>query len=46
MSNVKRSHRFNRVFVVHRLDRETSGLMMYAKDEKPRILYVIIGMIL
>lgn len=31
---VKRQHRFNRVFVVHRLDRETSGLMMYAKDEK------------
>lgn len=31
---VKRSHRNNRVFVVHRLDRETSGLMMYAKDEK------------
>ncbi|RGN48586.1 MULTISPECIES: RluA family pseudouridine synthase [unclassified Bacteroides] len=31
---VKRSHRNNRVFVVHRLDRETSGIMMYAKDEK------------
>lgn len=31
---VKRQHRGNRVFVVHRLDRETSGLMMYAKDEK------------
>ena len=31
---VKRSHRNNRIFVVHRLDRETSGLMMYAKDEK------------
>ena len=31
---VKRSHRGNRVFVVHRLDRETSGLMMYAKDER------------
>jgi len=31
---VKRSHRANRIFVVHRLDRETSGLMMYAKDEK------------
>ena len=31
---VKRSHRGNRVFVVHRLDRETSGLMMYAKDSK------------
>lgn len=31
---VKRTHRNNRVFVVHRLDRETSGIMMYAKDEK------------
>lgn len=31
---VKREHRNNRVFVVHRLDRETSGIMMYAKDEK------------
>lgn len=31
---VKRKHKSNRVFVVHRLDRGTSGLMMYAKDEK------------
>ena len=31
---VKRKHRGNRIFVVHRLDRETSGLLMYAKDEK------------
>ena len=31
---VKREHRNNRIYVVHRLDRETSGLMMYAKDEK------------
>ncbi len=31
---VKREHRNNRIFVVHRLDRETSGIMMYAKDEK------------
>ena len=31
---VKRQHRNNRIFVVHRLDRETSGIMMYAKDEK------------
>ena len=31
---VKRQHPRNRVFVVHRLDRETSGIMMYAKDEK------------
>lgn len=31
---VKRQNRNNRVFVVHRLDRETSGVMMFAKDEK------------
>lgn len=31
---VKRQHRNNRIYVVHRLDRETSGIMMYAKDEK------------
>jgi 23S rRNA pseudouridine1911/1915/1917 synthase len=31
---VKRIHKGNRIYVVHRLDRETSGIMMYAKDEK------------
>lgn len=31
---VKRENRRNRIFVVHRLDRETSGLMLFAKDEK------------
>lgn len=31
---LKRSGRNNRVYVVHRLDRDTSGLMMFAKDEK------------
>ena len=31
---VGRSGRGNRIFVVHRLDRDTSGLMMFAKDEK------------
>ena len=31
---VKRQHPGNRIYVVHRLDRETSGIMMYAKDEK------------
>ena len=30
---VKRQNRNNRIYVVHRLDRETSGIMMYAKDE-------------
>ena len=29
---VKRQHRNNRVFVVHRLDRETSGIMMYVSS--------------
>lgn len=31
---VKRIHKRSRIYVVHRLDRETSGIMMYAKDEK------------
>lgn len=31
---VKRSRKQNRVYIVHRLDRDTSGLMMFAKDEK------------
>lgn len=31
---VQRSGKQNRIFVVHRLDRDTSGLMMFAKDEK------------
>lgn len=31
---VKRIHKGNRIYVIHRLDRETSGIMMYAKDEK------------
>lgn len=31
---VGRSGRGNRIYVVHRLDRDTSGLMMFAKDEK------------
>ena len=31
---VQRSGKQYRIFVVHRLDRDTSGLMMFAKDEK------------
>lgn len=31
---LKHTGRHNRVYVVHRLDRDTSGLMMFAKDEK------------
>lgn len=31
---VQRSNRNARVYIVHRLDRDTSGLMMFAKDER------------
>ncbi len=31
---VQRSGRHHQVYIVHRLDRDTSGLMMFAKDEK------------
>jgi 23S rRNA pseudouridine1911/1915/1917 synthase len=33
-SHIKKQDPSNRIFVVHRLDRETSGLMMFAKSEK------------
>ena len=32
-SYVKEDHRDNKIFIVHRLDRETSGLMMFAKSK-------------
>jgi 23S rRNA pseudouridine1911/1915/1917 synthase len=32
--HIKKTDPRNRLFVVHRLDRETSGLMMFAKSEK------------
>jgi 23S rRNA pseudouridine1911/1915/1917 synthase len=32
--HIKKADPRNRLFVVHRLDRETSGLMMFAKSEK------------
>ncbi|MBR7102317.1 MAG: RNA pseudouridine synthase, partial [Tidjanibacter sp.] len=31
---VKQQHPDNKIFVVHRLDRETSGLMMFAKSQE------------
>lgn len=31
---VKRKHPSNKIFVVHRLDRDTSGLMMFAKTQE------------
>lgn len=34
MKHVRREHPRNRIFVVHRLDRDTSGVMMFAKSER------------
>lgn len=34
MEHVRKADPRNRVFVVHRLDRDTSGVMLYAKSEK------------
>jgi len=37
-SYVKQQDPANRIFIVHRLDRDTSGLMMFAKSEKVQSL--------
>lgn len=37
-SHVKKANEHNRIFVVHRLDKDTSGLMMFAKSEKVKNL--------
>lgn len=34
MEHVRRTNPLNRIFVVHRLDRDTSGVMMFAKSEE------------
>lgn len=34
MEHVRRSNPKNRIFIVHRLDRDTSGIMMFAKSER------------
>jgi 23S rRNA pseudouridine1911/1915/1917 synthase len=38
MEMVRQENEQGRVFVVHRLDRETSGLMMLAKDQQTKLL--------
>jgi 23S rRNA pseudouridine1911/1915/1917 synthase len=35
-NHVKRQNPANKIFVVHRLDKDTSGLMMFAKNEKTK----------
>lgn len=34
MAYVRRHHPKNRIYVVHRLDKDTSGIMLFAKNEK------------
>lgn len=36
---VKKTNKNNKIFVVHRLDRDTSGIVMFAKDEATKRLY-------
>ncbi len=36
MEYVRRQHPANRIFVVHRLDKDTSGVMMFAKNERAK----------
>jgi len=36
---VKSKNKKNKIFVIHRLDKETSGLLMFAKNEKIKHLY-------
>ena len=36
--HVKKQHPSNKIFIVHRLDRETSGLMMFAKNQQTQKL--------
>ena len=36
---VKSQHIDNRIFVIHRLDRDTSGVLMFAKDEATKELF-------
>lgn len=33
---VKKQHKSNKIFIVHRLDKDTSGIILFAKDEKTK----------
>ena len=35
---LKRKNKSNKIFIVHRLDRDTSGIVLFAKDEKLKFL--------
>ena len=36
---VKRNNKNNKIFVIHRLDKDTSGIVMFAKSEKIKKIY-------
>lgn len=36
---VKEKNKHNRIFIIHRLDKDTSGIIMFAKNEKTKKLY-------
>jgi len=36
---VKESNRKNKIFIIHRLDKDTSGIVIFAKDEKTKNLF-------
>lgn len=36
---LKRKNKNNKVFIIHRLDKETSGILLFAKDEKTKNLF-------
>ncbi len=38
-SYLKEKNKNNRVFIVHRLDKETSGIVLFAKDEKTKNVF-------
>lgn len=37
-SYVKKQHKSNKIFIVHRLDKDTSGIVIFAKDEKTKYI--------
>ena len=36
---VKNQHMDNRIFVIHRLDKETSGVLLFARDEQTKLAF-------
>ena len=36
---VKKNNKNNKIFIIHRLDKDTSGIVMFAKEEKIKNLY-------